>query len=174
MFPGIGPISSLVKILHSDASPAQIAGGVAFGMILGITPIMNIHNLLILFLVLIIRVNLGSVFLSFALFSVVAFMLDPLSNSVGLSALKSESLVPFWTDLYNIPTMTFTHFNNTIVMGSLILSLILFIPVWFGAFSFVKSYRGHLKEKIDNLKIVKMVTASKAYQWYVKVRDFTG
>jgi len=173
MFPAIGPISKIIKILHSDASPAQIAGGVCFGMIAGLTPLWNIHNLAVLFLVLIIRVNLGAAVLSFLLFSVIAFPLDPLFNAVGLKILKAEALYGFWTDLYNIPTFTFTNFNNSIVMGSLAVSLALFIPVWAATAWFVKGYRGRLREKIDGLRIVKVIKASSAYRLYARIRDWT-
>ena len=170
MFPGIGPVSNLIKILHSDASPAQVAGGVALGLILGITPLLNVHNLFILFIILLIRVNLGSATLSFLLFSILAYAVDPLSHQLGLKILKSPGLQTLWTDLYNTPGMRLTRFNNSIVMGSLTLSLIMVTPVWLAAFSFVRSYRDTLKVKIDNLRIVKFVKASSAYKWYERIR----
>ncbi|MDT8318786.1 MAG: TIGR03546 family protein [bacterium] len=173
MFPGIGPVSNLIKILHSDASPAQVAGGVALGLIIGLTPLLNIHNLLVLFIILLIRINLGSAMLSFMLFSLIAYLLDPLYHQLGLMILKSPELQTLWTDLYNAPGMRLTRFNNSIVMGSLALSLILIIPVWLAAFAFVRSYRGSLKEKIDNLRIVKLVKASSIYKWYERIRFWT-
>ncbi len=174
MFPGIGPVSNLIKILHSDASPAQIAGGVALGLIIGITPLLSIHNLFIVFIILLIRINLGSAILSFLLFSILAYPLDPLSHQLGMKILKFPELQSLWTDLYNTPGMRLTRFNNSIVMGSLALSLILLIPVWLSAFAFVRSYRGTFKEKVDNLRIVKIVKASSVYKLYERIRFWTG
>jgi uncharacterized protein (DUF2062 family) len=37
-------LQSLVKTLHSDGTPTQIAAGVALGAALGLTPIANLHN----------------------------------------------------------------------------------------------------------------------------------
>ena len=79
MFPSIEPFSKFIKILHSDASPQQIAGGAAFGMVLGLTPLLNIHNLVILLLVLVIRVNLGMASISFIIFSMLAFVRFPIA-----------------------------------------------------------------------------------------------
>ena len=174
VFPGIGPVSKLIKILHSDASPAQIAGGVALGLILGVTPLLSIHNIFILFMILLIRVNPGSAALSFLLFSILAYALDPLSHQLGLKILKAPGLQALWTDLYNTPGMRLTRFNNSIVMGSLALSFILIIPAWLGAFTFVRSYRGTLKTKIDNLKVVRLVKASSLYKWYERIRYWAG
>lgn len=174
MFPGIGPVSNLIKILHSDASPAQVAGGVALGLIIGITPLLNVHNLFIVFIILLVRVNLGSAILSFLLFSILAYPLDPLSHQMGMKILNLPGLQALWTDLYNTPGMRLTRFNNSIVMGGLALSLILITPVWLATFSFVRSYRGTLKVKIDNLRIIKLVKASSIYKWYERIRFWTG
>ncbi len=174
MFPGIGPVSNLIKILHSDASPAQIAGGAAMGMVIGITPLFSIHNLLILFIILIIRINLGSAILSFIFFSILALPLDPLSHQMGMMILKATELQGLWTDLYNNPAMRLTRFNNSIVMGSMALSLMLIVPIWLGAFSFVRAYRGTMKEKIDKLRIIKLVKGSSLYKGYERIRYWTG
>ena len=173
MIPVIGTLNKVVKILHSDASPSQIAGGACFGMIMGLTPLYNVHNLLVLLLVLIIRVNPGSVVLSWGLFSLAAFVFDPLFHRAGMAILKHPALVPYWTELYNIPLMTWTNFNNSVVMGSLAVSLALFIPAFLSVALFVNAYRKGLKERMDKWKLVKVVKGSRLYQWYERVRDFT-
>ena len=38
-------LQSLVKALHSDGTPGQLAAGLALGSILGLTPLLNLHNL---------------------------------------------------------------------------------------------------------------------------------
>lgn len=170
----MGFLTKIIKILHSDATPPQIAGGACFGMIIGLTPILNIHNLLVLFFVLIVRVNLGAAWLSILGFSILAFALDPISHVVGLKILKDASLFAFWTDVYNTPLMTWTHFNNSIVMGSLALSLAFFIPLFLFTYWFVKVYRVRFQPWFDKLRVVKLIKGSSAYQWYSRARDFTG
>ena len=37
-------IQSLIKALHSEGTPGQLAAGLALGSILGLTPLWNLHN----------------------------------------------------------------------------------------------------------------------------------
>ena len=37
-------IQSLIKALHSEGTPGQLAAGLALGAILGLTPLWNLHN----------------------------------------------------------------------------------------------------------------------------------
>src|SRR6266540_3184311 len=37
-------IQSLIATLHSEGTPGQVAAGIALGSILGLTPLMNLHN----------------------------------------------------------------------------------------------------------------------------------
>ena len=173
MVPIIGTLNKFVKILHSDASPAQIAGGVCLGMVMGITPLFSVHNLIVLFVVLIVRVNWGSVTISWLLFSILAYLLDPISHIVGLKLLKLNSLFDFWTYLYNLPLMTWTGFNNSITLGSLVISLFIFIPLFISIRWLVVGYRGNLKVKIEKFWLVKAVKGSNVYRLYARVRDFT-
>ncbi len=71
-------IAKLLKVLNSDTDPSQISLAVCFSMIVGLTPFFSLHNLMILLLALFIRVNLSSFLLGLALFSGVAYLLDPL------------------------------------------------------------------------------------------------
>ena len=174
MVPIIGTLNKVIKILHSDASPAQVAGGACLGMVLGITPLCSVHNLLVLFLVLIFRVNPGAVTVSWVVFSLLSFPLDPLSHIVGLKLLKAQTLFDFWTQLYNVPLMTWTRFNNSVTLGSLTISILFFVPLFIFARWFVAAYRGSLKEKIERLKLVRLIKGSLIYRWYARVRDFTG
>ena len=40
-------IQSIIKTLHSAGTPGQVAAGMALGSALGLTPLMNLHNLVI-------------------------------------------------------------------------------------------------------------------------------
>lgn len=72
-------LKKIIKALGSDSSPNQLAFGFALGMILGLTPFWNIHNLLLIFIIAIISVNIGTVFLGFAIFGIIAPLLDNFS-----------------------------------------------------------------------------------------------
>ena len=76
-------VKRLIRILQSEISPSQIAGGVALGSIIGFTPFMALHNLVIFFLILILKVNISTALLSVALFSIIGYFTDPLANTIG-------------------------------------------------------------------------------------------
>jgi KUP system potassium uptake protein len=50
-------LQSLFKTLHSDGSPAQVAAGIALGACLGLTPLLNGHNLVVFILIVVFSVQ---------------------------------------------------------------------------------------------------------------------
>ena len=44
-------IQSIFKTLHSEGTPRQVAAGIALGACIGLTPLLNLHNLLIISLI---------------------------------------------------------------------------------------------------------------------------
>jgi len=171
-------ILGLIRVIHSDTDPRQISLGFALGMIPGFTPLISPHNLVVLLAILFIRVNIGAAMLSWGVFTIWAFALDPLFNQIGLLLLtKVGFLQGLWTALYNAPLVPYTCFNNSVVMGSLIFSLLAFYPVYRGGRWMVVKYRETLMERFNRLKIVQVFKASDVYKWYSrysKVRRLAG
>jgi uncharacterized protein (TIGR03546 family) len=160
-------VLKLINILNKDASPRQIAGGMALGSIAGITPFLSLHNLIVLILVLMIRVNITSAIFSMGVFTVFAYILDPVFNKIGYFVLvKVPALQPLWTAMYNTPVVPWTSFNNTLTLGSLVFALFLFWPLYFFLVWFVKVYRERIMAKIAQWKIVQMLKASKLFGLY--------
>jgi len=158
-------VRKLLKSLTSQESPSQLAWGFALGMILGLTPFMNIHNAIVLVLIILLKVNIGSALLSFLIFSGFAYIFDPLFHSLGYYLLtKVEFLQGLWSSMYDIPVLVFAQYNNTVVLGSLISALVIFVPVYFGFKKFVGVYRNKIDPYIQKLKIVKMLKATKLYK----------
>ncbi len=167
---GLEILAKIFKILRSENSPNQIAWGFALGMILGLTPFWTVHNMLIILILIVFNVNLGSALFAFALFSGLAYLLDPLFHNFGYFLLVDvHSLHSLWTALYQFPVIALSRYNNTVVMGSLAVSLILFVPVFFFIKFFVRYYREHLDPIVQKLKIVKLFKASKFYKVYQKI-----
>ncbi len=160
-------ILKFIKILNKDASPQQIAGGMALGSIAGITPFMSLHNLIVLILILMIRVNISSAILSVCVFTAIAYLLDPLFNKIGYFLLVDVSfLAPLWTALYNTPIVPWTKFNNTLTLGSVVFALLFFWPLYFLLVWAVVKYREKLMAKILKWKIVTALKGSKLYGLY--------
>jgi uncharacterized protein (TIGR03546 family) len=159
-------IQSIIKTLHSAGTPGQVAAGMALGSALGLTPLMNLHNLIVLSLLVLLNVSFGGGMLGWALFVPVGFLLDPLFHAVGLQLLQAESLRGFWTTLTNAPVIPWTNFNNTVVLGSVIFWLVMAIPIFFAARYGVARYRATVGERVRQSRFYKAVTASKVYDVY--------
>lgn len=164
-------IQQLVKALNSDGTPGQVAAGIALGAVFGLTPLMNLHNLVLFGLALILNVSMPGVFLGWTVFVPVGFALDPLFDAVGSRLLLAPGLQGLWTTLYNAPVVPFTNFNNTVVLGSFVVWLVAFVPLFFLARWGVAKYRATLLERLRKTRIFQAVTAS---GWYSTYKTLTG
>lgn len=159
-------LAKLLKALHSDAGPWQLAFGFTLGMVMGLTPLLRLHNLLLLFVVLFFRVNLATFLLSLGVFSGLAFLLDPMMMGLGEALLLSDGLHGLWTALYNTGIGQLSQFYNTLTMGSLILSLIFAPFVLIGSKILIIQYRSRFLEWVEDHKIIQFVKGSRVYQIY--------
>jgi uncharacterized protein (TIGR03546 family) len=160
-------LRSLVKTLHSDGSPAQIAFGVALGAALGLTPIANAHNVVVVLLLAILNVSFAAGMLAWGVFVPIGFMLDPLFDRVGNWLLvEASALRPLWTAWDNIPGLALTNFNNTVVLGSVIVWLLLFVPIYYASRVGVVKYRATIGERVKNSRAYKLLEASQLYNVY--------
>ena len=170
----IEAIANLLKVLNSETEPGQISLALCLSMIAGFTPALSVHNLIVLLLVLVLRVNLSAFGLGWAFFSGLAYLLDPLFHAIGLHLLTAPGLKPFWTDLYNTAWFRLDRLNNTIVMGSLALSLALFIPALILFNLLIRRYRMHILAWVKKTRIVQAMEASKFYAIYRSVSGWKG
>jgi uncharacterized protein (TIGR03546 family) len=159
-------IQSIIKTLHSEGTPGQVGAGIALGSVLGLTPLMNLHNLLIFSLIVILNLSFGGAMLGWALFVPLGFILDPLFHRIGLALLEAPGLRPFWTAWYNTPLVPYTNFNNTVVLGSVVAWLVLGVPIFFAARYGVARYRATIGERVRQSRFYKAITASQVYNWY--------
>ncbi len=169
-----GIIARFLRIVNSETEPGQISLGFCFALILGLTPLWSLHNVVVLLFVLILRVNLSAFLLGFAFFSALAYLLDPLFDATGLALLTNASLEEFWTSLYNSTLWRLERFNNTIVMGSLVFSIVAFIPLYFMSTILIRRYRAHVLAWVQNSRIMHVFKASKLYQAYQAVSGVGG
>ncbi len=164
-------IQKIIRLLHSEISPSEIAAGVAFGVILGLVPLSLVLGIFVFLLIFLLKVNIGAALFSALLFKLVAYFADPLADIFGYALLvDARLLAPFWSYLYNLPIVPFTRFNNTVVLGSILISIILFVPVYLLAKKFIIYYRTNLKTKVEKLKIVKVLKLTKIYGIYDKLK----
>jgi uncharacterized protein (TIGR03546 family) len=166
MFALLKLIQSIIKTLHSEGTPGQVAAGMALGAALGLTPLMNVHNLVVFALIVLLNVSFGGGMLGWALFVPLGFLLDPLFHAIGAGLLEAPSLRGLWTALYNTPLVPYTGFNNTVVLGSVVGWLGLAVPIFFAARWGVARYRATIGERVQRSRLYRAITASKAYNVY--------
>lgn len=150
----------LFKALNANQYPGQIALSFVLGMIMGLTPLLFPHNLLTLALVFLLRINLSAVLVSLAFFSGLAYLLDPVFNQVGLAVLQMPSLEGMFTNMYNDAFWRLMHFNNTVVLGSVLVSYALAIPAFFIFLVVIRAYRHAFLKWVSKFKIIQLLKGS--------------
>jgi len=160
-------LQKLIKTLNSEGTPGQVAVGIALGSALGLTPLVNLHNLLIVAAVFLLNVSFPAAMLGWILLTPVGFLLDPWFDAIGDALLAdSAALVPVWTTLYNMPVVPLSNYNNTVVLGSLIGWAVLVVPIFYLSRWGVGWYRARILPRLLETKLFKVVRASKLYNVY--------
>ena len=131
----------LRKAITAGDTPRQLAAGVALGMMLGLLPKGNLLAICLSLAIGACRVNMAVAMLSALAFSCVGMLADPLTGRLGLMLLKWDALRPTWTTFYNLPLAPWTAFNNTVVLGSCLLGMLLCYPTYRLAWSFFERRR---------------------------------
>ncbi len=162
------------KLLNSENDTRPLATGLALGVVLGFSPLLSLQGVLILMILFLFRIQMGAAFLSAFFFSFVAFLLDPITDHLGRWILENQHLRPLFISMYNTPFVPLTRFNNSIVMGSALLSLGLVIPLFFLFKSLIEKYRATVVARFKQTKIWKLWTATSLYKFYCKYDELYG
>ena len=157
-------IIKILKALNSNEAPWQISLGVIFGSILGLTPLFSLHNLIVLFLALIINMNISIMIVSCVCFSLIAYLLDPLFHQLGFAVLTADGLQGFWTQFFSCPVFLLANLNNTIVMGSLIVTLASAVPLFLLFNVLVVKYRHAYNAFIGKFPMLKFLKVLDLYE----------
>jgi uncharacterized protein (TIGR03546 family) len=124
------PLRRVVQALVAHDAPNQIAAGFALGMMLGFMPKGNLIALSLLVLLFSLRVNKSAGLAAAFLFSFTGPILDQFGNKLGLYVLTSEQMQGTYATIFNMPLGPWLEIDNTAVIGSLLLGLYAFYPVY--------------------------------------------
>lgn len=163
---------SFIKLLNSDTGNVSLAMGMTCGFILGMTPVLSLHSLLVFLIIFFFRIQIGAALVTAFFFKFVAFLLDPVFHFVGSQVLEMQSLHGFFTTLYNMPIIPYTRFNNSIVMGSAVVTFTLSPIVFILSQSMIIKYRETVLARFKSTKFWKAIEATKFYQWYYKYDQY--
>ena len=168
MFALLKLIQSIIKTLHSDGTPGQVAAGIALGSALGLTPLVNVHNLIVFALIVLLNVSFGGGMLGWALFVPLGFLLDPVVRpdrrepAHGALAPAALDLVVQHAARARTPTSTTPSCSAAWSPGWCSRSRSIFARA--GTAS--TRYRATIGERVRQSKLYKAVTASQVYNWY--------
>ena len=126
----IRPIRWLAKGLLAAETPRQLALGFALGAVVGLVPKANLTAVLLAFIVCSCRVNVAMGLAGTFVFSWVALIVEPLTHRIGWALLSQPALSGMWTWLMDVPLVPWMRLNNTVVLGSLILGIVLIYPIY--------------------------------------------
>ncbi len=148
-------LAKLLKALNSNVNSAELAHAFSCGFILGFMPKNNFLWYLVFIFVLFIKINKPLYLLSVLFSSFLAPLFDGCFDSVGYAFLTLPQFSDFFAALIEIPFVGFTKFNNTVVIGSLLCGLVIYVPLYFLAKILVHLWRKYFAERLRNLRVVK-------------------
>ena len=156
----------LVRALNSDGTPGQVAMGMALGLAFGLTPLVSLHNLVVLAVAMLTTVSFPGVFLGWAIALPLGFLLDPVFDRVGMALLMSDALAPVFIWIVNTPVVALSRLNNTIVLGSVVVWLLTLIPMYFLFNVLVTRYRADVYAHVRKWRVVQLLKTSKLWSLY--------
>lgn len=163
-----------LKLLNSETGHNQIAAGIAAGFILGMTPMLSLQTFLVFICIFFFRIQAGAAFLAAFFFAFAGWLLDPVFHNVGIAVLEMPALQGLFTTMYNVPLLPLTRFNNTIVMGSGVITILLSPVVFFVSRSLILKYRVTVVARFKQTKFWKAVQATSFYKWYYTYENLYG
>jgi uncharacterized protein (TIGR03546 family) len=163
-------LRSFIGGFFENASVNQLAASCALGFAAGIMPKANLLAKLLGLSMVILRVNLATAMLVAALFTLLGPIFHVIAHPIGLWLLTAPTLRGVWTALYNMPLVPWTAFNDTVVLGSLVLGLIFFMPVFVLARNFFRKHRRETALQFLRMPLVQRLRATRFMRWYLGER----
>lgn len=165
------PLMNLIKALSSNTDPGALAHAFSCGILLGFLPKDNMLWYVLFIFIFFMRIQRSVFSLVTVAASLLAALLDPVFDSVGYWILTLGGAQNFYAALLEIPFVAFTKFNNTVVMGALVVGLASYIPFYIIARVFIFVWRKYLAESVRKLKLVKML---KQIPLITKIAEMAG
>ena len=162
----MGMLVKLFNALNSNSSPWQLAYGFALGMVMGLTPVLGLHSVLLLFCVLCFRINVTGFLISWTAFSLLTIPLSMMLSNLGEGLLLHEDLQSFWIPLYSSYFGQLSQFYHTLTLGSLLASVILFPFILIGSKKLIEQYRQRFMQWVNQWRIVQFIKGTNFYQLY--------
>ena len=154
----IKAVVKLFKALNANVNPGEIAHAFSCGILLGLMPKDNLLWYLVFVFILFIRINKPMYLIMILIAATFSPVMDGLFDTVGYAFLTIPQFSGFFGWLLEVPFVGFTKFNNSVLMGSLLCGLVLYVPMYFLGRLFVSLWRKHIAAAIRQTKLVKLLS----------------
>jgi uncharacterized protein (TIGR03546 family) len=118
----------LIELLMQHRSPGAIAGGVAFGTMLGLMPKDSLLALCILSLIAILPINQLIACSATIVLTLIESLTWGITDWIGFHTLSLGAVSSLIGTIYQMPIAPWLRLENTVVMGALMLGLLLWGP----------------------------------------------
>jgi uncharacterized protein (TIGR03546 family) len=160
------PLRLVAQALTANDSPRQTAWGFALGMLVGLLPKGTMLAMGLAMLVFALRVNKTAAVLAIGVFSYLGWLLDDIAHRIGAIVLLWEPARHTFTWLYDMPLGPFIGFNNTVVMGQLLIGLYLFYPAYRGAYVVTQRLQPPIAKFLMRYKVIRWLRGAElGAQW---------
>jgi uncharacterized protein (TIGR03546 family) len=151
------PLRQTVRMLVTNDSPRQIAAGAAIGLMLGLAPKGNLIALSLGVLLLSLRVNKSAGLAVAALVSWIGVLADPFYHRLGDKVLAVPSLQTTYAWLYDLPLGPWIGFNNTVVVGALLVGAYSAYPFYLAVKLLLDRFQPPMAKFLMRYKIARAV-----------------
>ena len=148
-------IVNLFRALNANVNPSEIAHAFSCGILLGLMPKNNLLWWLVFVFVLFVRINKPMYLIMTLIASTFAPVMDGLFDTVGYAFLTIPQFSGFFGWLLDVPFVGFTKFNNSVVTGSLLCGLVLYVPMYFLGRLLISLWRKHIAGWIRHTHLAK-------------------
>ena len=122
--------TSFKGTVRSFDTPHQLGLGLAFGVAVGLIPKDSLLPYVIGGIAILSTANLLCFGIGVVVAHVASPTLDHITHEIGSWFLTFRPLEPIWATLSEFPLVAWTRFNNSVVMGTLILGILLAVPIY--------------------------------------------
>lgn len=159
-------LKDLLLALHGGGEPRHLAAGFALGAALGLVPKGNLFAAVFFILFFAFNVDKGLALLASAVWTGVGYAIDPVAHGLGLALLRAGALRGLWTALYDLPIAPLTRFNNSVVLGNVVIGALLYVPLYFGFLKALAYYDAHLRARVEALPLIKVFKGFDLFEKY--------
>jgi uncharacterized protein (TIGR03546 family) len=135
------PLRQAVKVLTGHDSPRQVAAGFALGVVLGMVPKGNLLAIAVGVALCALQVNRTAGIAAAVIFSWLSGYFDGISHRLGERILEMAPLQQMYATIYEAPLGPLWGFNNTVVLGSLLVGIYLTLPCYLIVQAVVAKYQ---------------------------------